>query len=145
MKKTLITIGLAILAGITSQAVRAQSSVNVQTEAVTVSTTLPVVVGESLMSQAVVPNGFISIKGTNAIIGGKAVIIVPLTTLGQLVTNLPAGYDITNLASATFSTTINGVVVRAKLVRSVASNSAPTTNVESNGDNAVTNSPSVSQ
>ena len=145
MKKTLITIGLAILAGITSQAVRAQSSVNVQTEAVTVSTTLPVVVGESLMSQAVVPNGFISIKGTNAIIGGKAVIIVPLTTLGQLVTNLPAGYDITNLASATFSTTSNGVVVRAKLVRSVASDSAPTTNVESNADNAVTNSPSVSQ
>jgi len=145
MKKTLITIGLAILAGITSQAVRAQSSVNVQTEAVTISTTLPVGVGESLMSQAAVPNGFISIKGTNAIIGGKAVIIVPLTTLGQLVTNLPAGYDITNLASATFSTTSNGVVVRAKLVRSVASDSAPTTNVESNADNAVTNSPSVSQ
>ena len=145
MKKTLITIGLAILAGITSQAVRAQSSVNVQTEAVTISTTLPVGVGESLMSQAAVPNGFISIKGTNAIIGGKAVIIVPLTTLGQLVTNLPAGYDITNLASATVSTTSNGVVVRAKLVRSVASDSAPTTNVESNADNAVTNSPSVSQ
>ena len=132
MKKTLITFGLAILAGITFQAVRAQSSVDVQTEAVNISTTLPVVVVESLMSQAVVPNGFISIKGTNAIIGGKAVIIMPLTTLGQLVTNLPAGYDITNLASATFATTSNGVVVRAKLVR---------VNVESNADNAVTNSP----
>lgn len=136
MKKTLITIGLAILAGITSQAVRAQSSVDVQTEAVTISTTLPVVVGESLMSQAVVPNGFISVKGTNAIIGGQAVIIVPLTTLGQLVTNLPAGYDITNLASATFTTTSNGVAVRAKLVR---------VNVESTADNAVTNLPSAGQ
>jgi len=139
--KLIVIVGLAILA---SQAVRAQSSVDVQTEAVTISTTLPVVVGESLMSQAVVPNGFISIKGTNAIIGGKAVIIVPLTTLGQLVTNLPAGYDITNLASATFATTSNGVVVRAKLVRSVASDSAPTTNVESNAG-TVSNSPSVSQ
>ena len=122
MKKIIIIIGLALVAGITST-IHAQSSVTVQTESVTVTTTLPVGVGAALISQAVIKQGQIRIVGTNAVISGVATITIPASQLGQLVTSLPTGYDITNLASSSFTTGAEGVTVRAVLSKSVDSGS----------------------
>lgn len=114
MKKQIAIIGLALFA---AWIIQAQSVATVQTESIAVTTTLSTGVGAGLMSQAVIPHGQIHIVGTNAIISGQAVIVLPLATLGQLVTDLPTGYDITNLSSATFSTASNGVIVNAVLTK----------------------------
>ena len=123
MKKNIaLIIGFSLFVfGLTSQSQDAGTNsapvITSQTETIKASITLPVGVGAAIASQATISQGSVQSVGTNIVISGMAVIIMPASQFGQYVTGLPSDYDVTNLARSSFQTTTNGVVVNAVLTK----------------------------
>lgn len=111
MKKLILTIGLAVTAGV----IYAQSALQVQTATTTTravaKTTLASEAAGALMQNAVMENGSISVRsdGTNrvVVVTGVATITLPESAVPQLV-SLPENYAVSNIQSGSFSRATNG-------------------------------------
>lgn len=111
MKQLILTIGLALVAGV----IYAQSELQVQTTTTTIrtvaKTTLASEAAGTLMQNAVMESGTIYVQNgdTNqtVIITGMATIAVPKEAISQLVA-LPEGYAVSNIQSGVFYRATNG-------------------------------------
>ena len=111
MKQLILTIGLALAAGI----IYAQSELQVQTATTTTraiaKTTLASEAAGALMQNAVMQSGNISVRGSGTnrvvVITGMATITLPESAVPQLVA-LPENYAVSNIQSGTFSRATNG-------------------------------------
>jgi len=117
MKKFISAITLSLLLTASSVFGQSASVLTPTATSITVSTTLSSGIAQSLMAGAMVPRGTIRVSGQFAIISGFATIQIPLSQLSLIVTNIPAGYDMTNITSGTTMMTSNGVVVSAVLTQ----------------------------
>ena len=110
MKKKLLIIGLA-LAGVIN--LPAQVVVTPAANTASVNFTLDPTTAGSLMQYATVRQARLIAQGTNTIIVGQAVLVVPTATLFGVVNSSnvpPTGYDLTNFASGNVSRRTNGFV-----------------------------------
>jgi len=111
MKKLILTIGLAVTAGV----IYAQSALQVQTATTTTraiaKAALTSETAGALMQAAVMESGTISVRlvGTNrvVVVTGTATITLPETTVTQLAA-LPEGYSVGDIQRGSFSRATNG-------------------------------------
>ena len=109
MKKLIVAIGLALVAGIVL--VNAQSIMEIGSTNLIAKTTLPSAAAGALMQNAVMENGMIAVRnvGTNrfVVITGMATITLPESAIPQLVA-LPEGYAASNIYNGRFNRSTNG-------------------------------------
>ena len=109
MKKLIVAIGLALVAGIVL--VNAQSIMEIGSTNLIAKTTLPSAAAGALMQNAVMESGMITSRkvGTNrvVVIIGMATITLPESAIPQLVA-LPEGYAASNIYNGRFNRSTNG-------------------------------------